>query len=55
MFRYSNMYFIQKKELSETAIWIGDHFEEIFVWFCVLCLFLSFLFIAKLYFNRYRT
>ena len=49
------MYFIKKEELSETAKWIAENFEDIFIWFCILCLFLSFLFIAKLYFNRYRT
>ena len=49
------MYFIEKEELSETAKWIADNFEDIFVGFCILCLFLSFLFIAKLYFNRYQT
>ena len=49
------MYLIKKEELSETSKWIADNFEDIFVWFCILCLFLSFLFIAKLYFNRYRT
>ena len=49
------MYLIEKEELSKTAKWITDNFEDIFVWFCILCLFLSFLFIAKLYFNRYQT
>lgn len=49
------MYFLKKEELSDTAQWIADHFEEIFVWFCVACVFISCLFITKLYFNRYKS
>jgi|TARA_Y100000389_G_scaffold125478_1_gene122836 hypothetical protein len=48
------MYYIKKEELSETAQWIADNFENIFIWFWVICLFISFLFIAKLYSNRIR-
>tara|TARA_B100000902_G_scaffold28869_2_gene34723 strand:- start:1290 stop:1439 length:150 start_codon:yes stop_codon:yes gene_type:complete len=49
------MYFLKKEELSDTAKWIADHFEEIFIWFCIACVIISVLFIAKLYFNRYKT
>ena len=39
-------------ELSGTAQWIKEHFEEIFLWFSVLCIVVSALFILKLYLNR---
>ncbi len=41
-------------ELSGTAQWIRENFEAIFLWFCVLCIVVSALFILKLYFNRQR-
>ena len=41
-------------ELSGTAQWIKEHFEEIFLWFSVLCIVVSTLFILKLYLNRQK-
>tara|TARA_B100000900_G_scaffold26413_1_gene20519 strand:- start:785 stop:940 length:156 start_codon:yes stop_codon:yes gene_type:complete len=41
-------------ELSGTALWIKEHFEEIFLWFSVLCIVVSALFILKLYLNRQK-
>ena len=41
-------------ELSGTAQWIRENFEAIFLWFCVLCIVISALFILKLYLNRQR-
>ena len=41
-------------ELSGTALWIRENFEAIFLWFCVLCIVVSALFILKLYLNRQR-
>jgi hypothetical protein len=48
------MYLINKEELSGTSLWIKNNFEEIFLWFCVLCIVVSMLFIFKLYLNRQR-
>tara|TARA_S200000501_G_scaffold150945_1_gene142402 strand:+ start:7203 stop:7349 length:147 start_codon:yes stop_codon:yes gene_type:complete len=48
------MYLINKEELSGTALWIKNHFEEIFIWFSVLCIIVSMLFILKLYFSRQK-
>jgi len=41
-------------ELSGTALWIRENFEAIFLWFCVLCIVVSALFILRLYLNRQR-
>ena len=48
------MYLINKEELSGTALWIKNHFEEIFIWFSVLCIIMSMLFILRLYLNRQK-
>ena len=45
---------LSTKELSETAQWIKDNFENIFLWFSVLCILISFLFILRLYFKRQK-
>ena len=50
----STMYLIKKEELSGTALWIKNNFEEIFLWFSVLCIVVSMLFILKLYLNRQK-
>ena len=50
----SNMYLIKKEELSGTALWLKENFEEIFLWFCVICIVVSALFILKLYLNRQK-
>ena len=50
----STMYLIKKEELSGTALWIKDNFESIFLWFCVICIVVSMLFILKLYLNRQK-
>ena len=41
-------------ELSGTALWIKENFEAIFLWFSVLCIVASALFILKLYLNRQK-
>jgi uncharacterized membrane protein YhdT len=48
------MYLINKEELSGTALWIKNHFEEIFIWFSVACILISMLFILRLYLNRQK-
>jgi uncharacterized membrane protein YhdT len=48
------MYLINKEELSRTALWIKNHFEEIFIWFSVACILISMLFILRLYLNRQK-
>jgi uncharacterized membrane protein YhdT len=48
------MYLNNKEELSETALWIKNHFEDIFIWFSVACIIVSMLFILKLYLNRQK-
>ena len=50
----STMYFIKKEELSGTALWLKENFEAIFLWFCVICIVVSALFILKLYLNRQK-
>lgn len=53
----STMNLIKIEELSElsgTALWIKENFEAIFLWFSVLCIVASALFILKLYLNRQK-
>tara|TARA_B100001094_G_scaffold300410_1_gene325827 strand:+ start:222 stop:422 length:201 start_codon:yes stop_codon:yes gene_type:complete len=50
----NTMYLINKEELSGTALWIKDHFEEIFIWFSVACIIISMLFILRLYLKRQK-
>jgi len=48
------MIFVKKEELSDTAQWIANNFEQIFVIFCIFCVLISSLFFLRLYNNRYR-
>jgi|TARA_X000000950_G_scaffold83364_1_gene104932 hypothetical protein len=50
----TTMYLIKKEELSGTALWLKENFEAIFLWFCVICIVVSALFILKLYLNRQK-
>ena len=50
----STMYLIKKEELSGTALCLKENFEAIFLWFCVICIVVSALFILKLYLNRQK-
>ncbi len=48
------MFFAKKEELSDIALWIANHFEQIFIIFCIFGVFTSLLFFLRLYRNRYR-
>jgi len=50
----STMYLIKKEELSGTTLLLKENFEAIFLWFCVICIVVSALFILKLYLNRQK-
>ena len=49
------MFLVKKEEeLSDTVQWIANHFEQIFIIYCIFCVLISLLFFLRLYRNRHR-